>query len=128
MVLAIVLPERHFTLVDSVSRKTRFLRHAVRELGLSNVTVHTGRTEDYRPAEGFDTVIARAFAPLPRLVELAGHLCDPAGRILAMKGRYPDDEVAGLAPTWRVREAHRLEVPGLGAERHLMVLEHDGHT
>lgn len=120
--LAIAAPERQFTLVDSRAKKTRFVRHAARDLGLDNVEVVESRVEDYRPETAFDTVTARALASLPRLLELGGHLLAPGGVLLAMKGRNPEAEVRELGPAWRVQGLHRLKVPGLPAERHLVVI------
>ncbi|MDH3646517.1 MAG: 16S rRNA (guanine(527)-N(7))-methyltransferase RsmG [Gammaproteobacteria bacterium] len=120
--LAIVDPARQFTLVDARAKKTRFLRQVTRTLGLENVEIVTGRLEDYRPHTRFDTVVARALAPLPRLVELTGDLLAPDGILLAMKGRDPVKETHELGEPWGVRDTHRLEVPGLRAERHVVVI------
>lgn len=121
MILAIVQPERAFVLLDSNGKKTRFLREAVRVLGLTNVTIEHGRCEDYRPGAGFDTVVCRAFAPLPRLVALAGHLRAPDGILLAQKGQVPTDEIARLGASWQVHSAV-IHVPGLDKTRHLLTL------
>ena len=118
--LAVIYPERRFTLLDSNGKKARFMRQAVIDLGLSNVEVVHERVENYHPPEGFDTVISRAFASIADFVTLAGPLCRPGGRLLAMKGRYPEDELASLPPGFRVAATHRLVVPDLDAERHLV--------
>lgn len=120
--LAIADPGRHFTLVEATAKKTRFIRHAVRALALENIEVITSRAEDYRPITAFDTVVARALAALPRIVKLGGHLVAADGILLAMKGRDPVAETRDLIEPWGVADIHRLEVPGLGAERHLVVL------
>jgi len=120
--LALASPERRFVLLDSNSKKTRFLTQAVTELGLTNVEVVRSRAEDYRPEQGFDTVISRAFATLAATVHAAGHLCAPHGIMLVMKGVYPGEELEDLPPTMGLRAVHRLEVPGLAAERHLVCL------
>lgn len=118
--LAIISPERRYTLLDSNGKKARFMRQAVIDLGLSNVEVVHERVENYRPEEGFDTVISRAFAAIADFVTLAGPLCRQGGRLLAMKGRYPDDEIDALPAGFAVAAVHRLAVPGLDAERHLV--------
>jgi len=120
--LALAHPDRAFMLVDSAAKKLRFLEHARATLGLGNVEIHRGRAEDYRPSAGFDTVITRAFASLPRMLGAAGHLCGPGGVMLAMKGTRPDAEIAALPAGWECGPVCRLDVPGLEAERHLIVL------
>jgi 16S rRNA (guanine527-N7)-methyltransferase len=124
--LAITTPERHFTLIDSVNKKVRFVAHAVRALGLQNVSAVLSRAEDLRPAAPFDTVLARALAPLPQLLAIVDNLCGPATRVLALKGKRPEDEIAAVPPTWTVEAVRALEVPGLEAERHLVVLARGG--
>ena len=124
--LAITTPERHFTLIDSVNKKVRFVAHAVRSLDLQNVAAVRSRAEDLRPAAPFDTVLARALAPLPQLLAVVDTLCGPATRVLALKGKRPDDELAAVPPAWRVEAVRALEVPGLEAERHLVVLARAG--
>ncbi len=121
MVLAMLQPDRTFVLLDSNGKKTRFLREAVRVLSLGNVTIEQGRSEDYRPGAGFDTVVCRAFAPLPRLVALAGHLRAPTGIVLAQKGQLPTDEITELGDAWQVHSAV-IHVPGLDKTRHLLTL------
>ena len=110
--LAIVEPERHFELVDGNNKKIMFVQHAALTLGLSNVTAVKVRTEDYAPAEGFDTVIARAVGPLARLVEIAGHHVREDGVFVALKGRYPAEELEELPKRWEY-EVAELDVPGL---------------
>lgn len=118
--LAIVAPDRHFTLIDSTAKKLKFIDHVVALLGLANVeTVHT-RAESYRPKERFDCVLSRAVGPIENFVKWAGHLCAGGGRLLAMKGRYPTDELARLPSGWKLAKVHRLTVPGLDEERHLV--------
>lgn len=118
--LALVNPERHFTLVDSTAKKLRFVDHAAATLGLANVTtVHT-RAEDYKPRERFDCVLARAVGPIENFVRWCGHLCVSGGRLLAMKGRSPEAELELLPNGWKVAAIHRLHVPTLDEERHLV--------
>jgi 16S rRNA (guanine527-N7)-methyltransferase len=119
--LAIVAPERAVTLVDSNGKKTRFLRAAVRELGLKNVSVVEKRVE---AVDGtFDCITARAFASLADMLGWGGHLLAPAGVWLALKGRFPQDELAALPPGFSVDEIKALVVPGLDAERHVVVIK-----
>ena len=118
--LAIVNPTRQFTLLDSTAKKLKFIEHVAQLLELKNVsTVHT-RAEDYRVDERFDTVLSRAVGPVDRFVKWAGHLCVGGGRLLAMKGRYPTDELKSLPSGWKLAAVHRLDVPGLDEERHLV--------
>jgi 16S rRNA (guanine527-N7)-methyltransferase len=118
--LAIVAPTLQFTLIDSTAKKLKFVDHVAQLLGLRNVqTVHT-RAEDYRPKERFDCVLSRAVGPLATFVKWSGHLCVGGGRLLAMKGRYPTDELAGIPSGWKLAAVHRLNIPGLDEERHLV--------
>ena len=120
--LAIVEPARHFALIESTGKKCRFLEHVQQTLGLANVEVVQSRAEAYQPRERFDTVLARAVGPLADLVEVAGRLVAGGGRLLAMKGRYPEQELAARLNGWKVAAVHRLAVPGLEEERHLVEL------
>lgn len=126
--LAIVLPQCHFVLLDSNRKKTRFLVQAIAELTLGNASVECRRVEEYRPVERFDTVVTRAFAALGAIVAAAGHLCRPDGYLLAMKGRYPAEELAAIPSSCRVLAVERLQVPGLEAERYLVRLAPHGQT
>ena len=120
--LALVNPERRFTLIDSNGKKIRFVSHAVRTLGLMNVEPLQARVETLRPERPFDTVMARAFAPLPQLLESVAPLCGSETRVLAMKGKWPQSELDALPPRWRVAESHQLTVPGLAEARCLIIL------
>ena len=119
--LAIVRPQLQVALVESSGKKARFLREAVRTLALANVQVHEARIESLY-AGPFDAITARALATLPLILELGGHLLAPHGKLLAMKGVVPEDEIAGLPAGWQVEAIHPLWVPGLEAERHLVVV------
>jgi 16S rRNA (guanine527-N7)-methyltransferase len=120
--LALVLPQLQFTLVDSTGKKLKFVDHAAQTLGLHNVqTAHT-RAETYRPKERFDNVVSRAVGPIETFVKWSGHLCVGGGRLLAMKGRYPTQELAHIPGGWKLAQVHRLNVPGLDEERHLVEL------
>jgi len=120
--LAIVEPHRHFSLIESTGKKCRFLEHVRDTLELKNVEVVQARAESYRPEVRFDTVIARAVGPIADLVKVAGGLVVGGGRLLAMKGRFPQDELAAKLAGWKVAAVHPLTVPGLAEERHLVEL------
>lgn len=120
--LAIARPDLAVTLLDSNSKKTAFLQQAVIELGLKNVKVATARVEDFNPAIPFAAITSRAFAELVDFVGLTHHLRAPDGVWLAMKGQRPDAEIAKLPAGVTVTAVHRLEVPGVDGERHLVVI------
>lgn len=122
--LAIVEPDRSFVLLDSNNKKIQFVEHMAGLLGLSNVTAVKARTEDFAPGKCFDTVIARAVAALPRLVEIAGHHVGEGGVFVALKGRYPEEELRQLPATWD-KSVTELTVPGLeDGSRHAVLIEH----
>lgn len=121
--IALARPGKRVTSVESNGKKAAFQRHAIRALGVTNVTVVQQRAEDYKPARGFETVICRAFAAAGDTVRLAGHLCRPGGRMVLMKGRDPAPELSALPDGFRVVEVTPIRVPGLDAERHVAVLE-----
>ena len=118
--LAIATPSLQVTLVESNGKKARFLREAVRQLQLRNVQVVQSRIEEFHPDTRFDAITARALATLPLILELGGHLPGPDGRLLAMKGVLPVEEITALPTGWQLAAAHPLRVPGLPAERHLL--------
>lgn len=122
IVLAIANPEVGFSLLDTIAKKTTFVRQAIGELGLDNTVVLTGRVENYRPADGFDGVISRAFAELKDFVDGAAHLCNAKGRLFAMKGVYPHDEIARLPAGFAVEQVNPLSVPSVEGQRHLIVI------
>ena len=123
--LAIVFPKLAVTLVESRKNKAQFLLYAVSKLELKNIEVVHQRVEQYEPTKKFDTLIARAFATLAELVAKAGRLCASDGRILALKGRDPSAEVATMTQDdFAVAAIHPVKVPGLKAERHIVVLKH----
>ncbi len=121
--LAMALPGLRVALVESNGKKTRFLRQTVRELGLPNVRVIESRAEAVAEPGAFDCLSSRAFGTLAEFIRVAGHLLAPGGRLLAMKGLRPVAEEAALPAGWIVAAVHPLAVPGLDAERHLVVLE-----
>lgn len=121
--LALLEPDRRYTLVDASGKKVRFLRQVVMELGLDHVTPVQARLEDWRGEGPYDTVISRALASLAEFVTTCGHLAGDTGRLVAMKGRRPDAELAALPAPWRVTAVEPVSVPGLDAERHIIVLD-----
>ena len=121
--LAIARPDIAFTLLDSNSKKTRFLTQCKLELKLGNVAVIHGRAEDCEPDQPFTQITSRAFTALPNLVEWCGELLADEGQFLAMKGQFPDDEVSGLPSDWQVDAGHRLDYPGCDGERHLLMIK-----
>ena len=122
--LAIVAPERRVSVVDSNGKKTRFLRAAVRELGLANVTVVERRLEAVPGT--FDCITARAFASLADMLGWGGHLLAPGGVWLALKGRFPQDELAAVPAGFVIDTVLPLRVPGLDAERHAVIIRRSG--
>ena len=124
--LAIVKPQLQVALVESNGKKARFLREAVRQLGLGNARVLEARAEDVTEDGQFDAITARALDRLAGILRVGGHLLRAGGRLLAMKGPRVDEEVAELPPGWRLDAVHPLVVPGLDAERHLVVVARAG--
>ena len=136
--LAIAKPQWQFTLVDSNSKKTRFVQQAVIELGLQNVQVHHGRVESItsqntnagQPIEKFNTVVSRAFSDLSLFVQNSGNICKEKGLLLAMKGRYPKQEIEQFNTTFmlddtahfKIEAVHEVDVPKLDAERHVVLI------
>jgi 16S rRNA (guanine527-N7)-methyltransferase len=120
--LAILYPQRNFSLLDSNGKKTRFLFQVKTALRLDNMQVHHGRVESFRPSEPFDAVTSRAFASLADMVAGCSHLLADNGRFFAMKGIYPEQELAALDSVCEVIAVHPLAVPGLSEQRHLVEL------
>jgi 16S rRNA (guanine527-N7)-methyltransferase len=120
--LALVNPERRFSLIEATGKKARFVAQTAERLECANVDVVNTRAETYRPFELFDTVVARALSSLADFVAYAGHLCTPDGRLLAMKGKHPAEEIAALPKSFRVLAVHRVKLPGLDDERHVVEL------
>lgn len=120
--LAIAQPDCTFHLLDSNGKRTRFLTQVVAELELKNVAVVRTRIEDYQPSCQFNSIVSRAFASIADFLASSGRLCAANGRILAMKGAVPEDELAHLAPSYALAGVHTLRIPGLDAERCLVHL------
>lgn len=120
--LAIARPELKVTLLDASQKRCGFMQQAAIELKLGNVTVVHARAEDFRPAQAFPQIVSRAFSDLSDFVAATHHLLADGGEWLAMKGLYPNEEVALLKGA-RLKGDRRLHVPGLDAERHLILME-----
>jgi len=119
--LALANPDKEFVLLDSALKRTRFVVQAVGELALKNVDVVQSRVEDYQPAHLFDTVISRAFTSMEDFVSATEHLCAANGQLLAMKGRFPTQEINSLPEHWQAK-SETLEVPDVNAERHVVIV------
>lgn len=121
--LALARPDMAVTLIESSHKKAAFLKQAAIELALDNVEVVNARVEAWEAPRRFDVVISRAFSDLPEFVALAGRLCAEGGVLAAMKGVHPYEELAQLPAPYRTRAVIPLAVPGLAAERHLVLIE-----
>lgn len=124
--LALAHPDWQVVLVESNQKKVAFLQQARIELELKNVEVVAERVENFSSIVGFNTIISRAFSDLADFVKLAGHLCAEGsvdGRLVAMKGVYPDEELAQIPAQFIVEQVVSLAVPGLEAERHLVMIK-----
>ena len=124
--LAIVFPERQFTLLDSNNKKTRFVVQAVSELELPNVGVVQSRVEEFETEEPFDTITTRAYSAISDMVQQTSHLMARDGIFLAMKGANPIAELEELSSSYVVEESHLINVPGLDEERHLLEIKIKG--
>jgi len=125
IVLAIARPDMKVSLIDTVHKKTAFLTQVKAELGLANVTVYTMKVQDLK-AGPFDVITSRAFADLSDFVNWSGHLLAEGGRFIAMKGLAASEETDRLPSQWRVLDRTPLTVPGLDAERHLVIIARAG--
>jgi len=122
--LAILNPDKEFFLLDSLGKRIRFIKQAIHELGLKNVTPIQSRVEEFEDNQGFDGVISRAFASLDDMLQWCHHLPNSQGKFYALKGAIPDAEIANLKPTLALDVIHSLVVPELDGERHLVVIKH----
>ncbi len=120
LILALARPQTHWILLDSKSKKVRFLQHVLLELKPGNIEVVLSRAEDYRPAQLFSTAVTRAFSSLAEIYRITAHLIAKDGYMLAMKGGYPGQELAVL--TGVESKAVKLQVPGLDSDRHLIIM------
>lgn len=118
--LAICLPELSFTLLDSNAKKTRFVQQATLELKLANVFVSHSRVEDYQPKQKFSTVLTRAFAGLSDIIAMTRHLLDDDGKLIAMKAKCLDEELAKVNSN---KEIIPVKIPGVDVERNLVCIK-----
>jgi 16S rRNA (guanine527-N7)-methyltransferase len=123
--LALALPRVHVTLLESSQKKTAFLQQMKSELKIDNVEVVCERVELWQPVRTFEMVISRAFSDLAEFVRLAGQRVALGGRLAAMKGVHPHEEITRLPQGWRLHRVVPLMVPGLHAHRHLLLLERE---
>ena len=119
--LAMMMPDQHFILLDSNSKKTRFVNQVVLELGLGNVEVINNRVENYVPEQNVNSVVSRAFSSLDEFVRKTSRFCVKKGLLIAMKGRYPTEELQALDPNMD-HEVIELQVPDLNEERHIVLV------
>ena len=124
--LALALPDSRVTLLDSNHKKAAFLKQAVMELKLVNAVVVCERAETWSPSTTFEVVISRAFSDLAEFISVAGRHAAAGGRLVAMKGVHPYEEIAQLPSGWQVRQVMPLTIPGLRAQRHLVTLVRNG--
>lgn len=122
--LAILNPDKQFFLLDSLGKRIRFIRQAVLELGLKNVTPVQSRVEEYQPEEKFDVVLSRAFASLQDMLFWCKHLPNELGHFLALKGQLPNEEITQLDKQFEFIESISLQVPMLEGERCLVKVKH----
>jgi len=123
--LAIMNPDKHFSLLDSAGKKTRFLFQVRTELELENVIEINQRAENYKPLERYDTVLSRAFSSLSDMLDTCEHLLTSQGCFMAMKGRLSESELAGIPSRYSVDALCRLNIPEVEGERHLIILSHN---
>jgi len=123
IVLAITRPDMKVAMIDTVHKKTAFLTQVKAELGLANVTVHTMKVQDLAVSDKFDVITSRAFADLSDFVNWSGHLLQEGGKFIALKGVAPSEERERLPQDWKVTGLQPLQVPRLGAERHLVFIQ-----
>lgn len=123
LVLAICRPDLQFTLLDSNGKKIRFVQHIIATQKFTNVEVVQARAESWEPPLTFDTITCRAYTSLQDFVKSCAHLRTDNGVLLAMKGKYPYDELKELPADWQLSASHPVQVSGLDAERHILQLE-----
>jgi len=123
VVLALWAPLMQVHMIDTVHKKTAFLTQVKAELGLTNVSVHTGRVEQLEVKQKFDVITSRAFAELADFVNWSGHLLEEGGQMIALKGQTPTEEIARLPAGWQMQKLEPLSVPGMDAQRHLVFMK-----
>ncbi|BDT56766.1 ribosomal RNA small subunit methyltransferase G [Massilia varians] len=123
VVLAICRPDMKLSMIDTVHKKTAFLKQVKAELDLANVTVHTMKVQELEVSDKFDVITSRAFADLSDFLEWSGHLLAEGGKFIALKGTAPAQEQERIPAQWKISGLQPLQVPRLGAERHLIFVE-----
>lgn len=123
IVLAIAMPDTKVSLIDTVHKKTAFLKQVKAELGLANLTVYTSKVQEVTVPAKFDVITSRAFADLTDFVEWSGQLLEEGGKFIALKGVAPPEERERLPAPWKITDLQPIRVPGLDAERHLVFIE-----
>ncbi|MDP2717052.1 16S rRNA (guanine(527)-N(7))-methyltransferase RsmG [Rheinheimera sp.] len=123
VLLAIYYPDKHFTLLDSLGKRIRFLNQVKLQLKLDNIQPLQSRVEDHQPEHGYDGVISRAFASINDMLSWCKHLPAEKGRFFAMKGAAVQEEIAALPDFVKVAAVQPLVVPQLQAQRHLVILD-----
>lgn len=121
--LALMLANIEFVLVDSNSKKTRFMRQVVIELNIKNIDVLHSRVEEMAVSNKFDVILSRAFSSIEHIIKSVGQLCAPTGAILMMKGDYPTGELCALPDGYTLKAVHQLKVPGIERARHLVEIQ-----
>lgn len=120
--LAIVNPDQQWVLLDKNNKKTRFLTQAIAELGLTNAQAINSRCEDFHPNQRFDSILSRAFGTIQMFAETTRHLLCPNGKLIAMKGKYPEDELKTIPDPYAMQDVTRLDIQGIKIERHIVRL------
>ncbi len=126
IVLAISRPDMKVSMIDTVHKKTAFLKQVKAELELANVTVYTMKVQDLEVGDRFDVITSRAFADLTDFLNWSGHLLAQGGKFIALKGTAPAEEQERIPAEWKISGLQPLQVPRLGAERHLVFVERSG--
>lgn len=121
--LAVMNPDKHFTLLDSLGKRIRFIKQVAYELSLTNIEPVQSRVEDFQPDSAFDGVLSRAFASIADMLQWCHHLTDNKGAFLALKGQYPEQELNALPAQFSVLKAEQIVVPGLDADRYLITMK-----
>ena len=121
--LAIMHPDKQFVLLDSLGKRIRFIKQVAYELGLANIQAVQSRVEEYHPEKPFDGVLSRAFASVSDMLEGCQHLVDEQGLFLALKGQYPEAEIAAISERYSLVASEEIAVPGLDAQRHLITFK-----
>jgi len=128
VVLAICRPDMKVSMIDTVHKKTAFLKQVKAELELANVTVYTMKVQELGVSDKFDVITSRAFADLSDFLEWSGHLLLDGGKFIALKGTAPAEEQERIPAAWKISGLQPLQVPRLGAERHLVFAERSNQT